>query len=272
MRATPAPVSGLDDAVRVSAGNNFTCALRESGAVACWGVNTTGQLGIGTIDPNHSLVPVAVTGLDDAVAVSAVGEHACAVREGGTVVCWGRNFEGNLGTTYDYTVLEYSATPVDVHGVTGAVDVAAQLDHSCALTGAGGVYCWGRGELGQLGTTFAGTSLTPVAALIDDAVAITAGHGFTCTVRDTGDVACWGGNHLGTLGTGAQPDDPDLASNTPVTVLNVSDAVSVAAGQWHACAATASGEVWCWGLASKGQLGDGRPADERPSAVVWRDL
>jgi alpha-tubulin suppressor-like RCC1 family protein len=77
----------------------------------CWGHNDEGQLGDGTTT-NRS-TPVAVSGLTDAIALSAgvppFESHTCAVRAGGTVVCWGDNRWGQLG--------HFELTPVTVVGL-----------------------------------------------------------------------------------------------------------------------------------------------------------
>jgi hypothetical protein len=103
-------VSGLSDAVSVAAGLIHTCALRRTGEVACWGINNTGQLGYGR-DPDEgadSAVPVPVTGLSDAVSITADYLHTCALRATGEVVCWGYGYEGQLGNG---SITSYAKVP-----------------------------------------------------------------------------------------------------------------------------------------------------------------
>ncbi|MFN8559809.1 MAG: hypothetical protein U0531_21495, partial [Dehalococcoidia bacterium] len=93
--------SGIDvslagAATAVSAGGGHTCAVLSSGAVQCWGGNTSGQLGNGAATRN-SLPPVAVTGITTATAVTAGDEHACVLLNTGAVRCWGANAVGQLG-------------------------------------------------------------------------------------------------------------------------------------------------------------------------------
>ncbi len=92
---TPVPVTGITTATAVTAGGFHTCALLPNGTVQCWGQNDQGQLGNGTTDPAPPTVaprnatPVTVSGINNAIAVSAGGWHTCALLQDGTVRCWG---------------------------------------------------------------------------------------------------------------------------------------------------------------------------------------
>jgi alpha-tubulin suppressor-like RCC1 family protein len=95
----------------VSAGGHHSCALLSSGSVQCWGNNSLGQLGNSTA--NHSSVPVTVSGITTAKAITSGYLHSCALLSNNSVVCSGFNQGGELGngTTTD------SYTPIAVKGL-----------------------------------------------------------------------------------------------------------------------------------------------------------
>lgn len=155
---SPVDVVGLTGATAVTTGGEWyegvshTCAVTSAGTAKCWGANNYGQLGNGTTIPRYEPFDVAGLGAGT-VAVSAGGFHTCALAEGVAgdrrVKCWGMNYAGQLG---DGTTGEKSVVPRDVVGLEGgAAAVAAGAYHSCAVTSAGAVKCWGSSEWGQAG-------------------------------------------------------------------------------------------------------------------------
>ena len=217
--------------------------------------------------------------------------HSCAVVGSGSVRCWGRGAEGQLG--YGNTeVVGDDELPASVGFVDvgeEVTQVAAGQAHTCALLRSGTVRCWGDASLGQLGyggTESIGDDETPAAfharllsigrkmganvELSAPAVQVVAGANHNCALLQGGAVRCWGVSSVGQLGYGGRlpvGDDETLGefderrlaegftNGANVDVGGV--VVQLAAGSWHTCALLGTGTVRCWGASGGGQLGYG---------------
>ncbi len=281
--ADAACAAPLSNVTAVSAGWYHTCALTTTGGVKCWGASSDGQLGDGQTcvfpcaTPVGSATPVDVcadatcaASLGGVAAVSAGGYHACALTSAGAVKCWGSSLFGELGdgTTTD------RLTPVDVCAdtscavpLTGVTAISAGSFHTCALTAASSVKCWGWNAEGELGDGTTTEQAAPVdvcsdttcAAPLSGVAAVSSGYSRTCAVASAGSAKCWGHNNVGQLGDGTTTN-----RTTPVDVCAdatcaapLSGIAAVATGLSHSCAVTAAGAVKCWGYNSVGQRGDG---------------
>ncbi len=218
------------------------------------------------------------------VEISARFAHACGRTAEGTVYCWGSDSSGQLGNGAG---VQSSQVPTQVVGEDGigvlqdVTQIAAGSSHTCALTSAGGVFCWGANGGNQLGN-WGGTSHTPVRVIgpggtgfLEDVVQISAGEFFTCAVTSDGAAYCWGADVVGELGNGSAG-----GSAAPARVVGVggtgvlSDVTQIAAGTFHACAVTSAGHVFCWGADAVEQLGDGLgdgEPSESPVQVLGED-
>ena len=135
---------------------------------------------------------------EPATQISAGVSHTCALTTVGAVKCWGLNDQGQLGdnsTTSRLTAVEVSALS------NGVVALAAGISHTCALTTAGGVKCWGLNSSGQLGDGITAQRSThvDVSGLGAGAVIVASGY-HTCAITTAGRAKCWGRNDRGQLG------------------------------------------------------------------------
>lgn len=108
----PVPVAGGLNFSLIAAGSQHTCAIDVRGAAYCWGRNTYGQLGIGTVSDEVFATPQRVSGGFTFDRLTVGDAYACARTTAGVWYCWGRNGHGELGTgsTSD------SGTPLKVLG------------------------------------------------------------------------------------------------------------------------------------------------------------
>lgn len=265
-------------AIAVAAGYAHTCALLEDGQVKCWGLNTSGELGLGHRFSRGDLPAEADTVLSavplGAIAVEiAVGDrHTCALVEGGLVKCWGRGEFGQLGQGSATNIGDRGGQLAALEAVSlgrPATSIAAGGAFSCALLTGGDVKCWGANLDGQLGVGDPdhrgdqpgemGDAL-PTVRLAGEVLTLAAGEKHVCAVLQGGDLKCWGRNHAGQLGKG----DLDSYGLRPEHVLEApgrlpfdQPALAVSAGSAHSCALFADGAVKCWGSNQAGQLGQG---------------
>lgn len=221
------PLGGT--AVSIEAGEFHTCAVMSTGDVRCWGGASSGMLGIlsstaiGDDETAESGGPVTLGGAADGLALGSV--HTCARLTTGAVRCWGKGDRLGYGGTDDIGDDETPASAGDVPVGASVDQVSAGGEHTCALTTAGTVRCWGFVVAGGLGYgTTAPVAQPDLAGDIDVGGTVghlASGYGQICALLDTGAVRCWGNGNAGRLGygnTNAIGDDetPASAGDVPI--------------------------------------------------------
>ena len=310
---SPSSSEFLADVVQVSAVSYHSCAVRVDGSVWCWGEASDGQLGHeggfapSSYDSDRICVgsPVQVVAkaggaasgefLTGVVQVSAGNKHSCAVRADGSVWCWGKGSNGQLG----YGGTSGQDHPVQVVAKAGwaasgefladVIQVSAGSYHSCAVKADGSVWCWGKGNYGQLGnddsTSFEKSHPVQVVArdgaasneFLADVVQMSTGEEYSCAVKADGSVWCWGSGSSGQLGDGGTTSKKDhpvqvVARDGAASGEFLADVVQVSTGSYHSCAVKVDGSIWCWGYGGSGSLGnDGTANASAPVLVVDAD-
>jgi len=150
--------AALSSVKAIAVGGNHSLAVKMDGTVRTWGDNFNGQLGNGTNDDRN--VPVKVktasgTTLGGIKAVAGGEYHSLALKEDGTVLAWGNNFNGQLGNGSSGLDSD-SNVPVQVSNLSGVKAIAAGYAHSLALKEDGTVRTWGANGAGQLGNGSSG--------------------------------------------------------------------------------------------------------------------
>lgn len=235
------------------------CGITTSGVLKCWGSNQLGKLGDGT-----TVQKIKPKVIDSGITYSYVTAgyyNTCAITTAGVLKCWGENSKGQLGIG---SVVSQSLPAVVASGTAYSVVVtSARYDngnhHTCAITTAGQLQCWGSNHQGQLGngTTSASPSTSPVPIDTGEtyaAVSIGSGflRGFTCGLTTGKKIKCWGNNGAGALGVG-----DTVARTSPTPVDAVTDYKKLSLKGEISCAVTEAGRLRCWGYNFYKMVGDG---------------
>lgn len=302
-RGTPGADQLVPRAVSLAAGvqqlavmAKAACVLDDAGGVSCWGQNRSGELGQDDLAIRPA--PTALPALTGATSLAA-GYHQACVEHGGGLWCWGDNLESQLGRSprAEVTAPRRLGGPgvvfTSVRGGGGTL---------CAIDDQQRLWCWGDGELGQLGvggqagavaptmvragvrevavggahtcarsdrTLWCWGALTTPLALIPQVVVdgaaistVAAGDGHRCAIVDNG-LRCWGANDRGQVGDGTM-----ATRSAPVPIAEVANPKHLALGGAHSCALDGAGALYCWGAGGAGQLGRGDRADASRPVVV----
>lgn len=258
-----APIANAAVTPKLDGGADHIVALRPDGSVWAWGdVDAQSVLSDLTGDQLYA-VPIRAadgTPLDGVKDVAAGQNFTVAVTDGGQVLAWGWNGDGQLGDGTTATATRSTPEPVvheDGTPLADVVQVAADGDHALAVTAGGEVWAWGDNEYGQLGDGTTENRHHPVQVTgLSDVVAVAAGFGESYALDGGGQVWEWGGNKT-------EPEMVVDAAGDPLGGVT-----AIAAGNSHAVALGSDGRVWTWGDNYWGQLGDGTTTDRDYADVV----
>jgi alpha-tubulin suppressor-like RCC1 family protein len=248
--ATPTEIPALADATALGCGYGHACAVRRDGSLWCWGSNLFGALGFPNDEAKQSLVPRRVGTRNDWRTMTGGLYHSCALTSDGELWCWGDDSAGQCGSG------TAQPTPIGLTRVGQAVGwsaIEAGQQATCALRGAGELWCWGANGEGALGLANRDIVAVPTRLAADRAWVEVQVDTFTGCARDAaGALLCWGRNAEGQLGLGAASD-----VQLPTAIPLAAPIAEIAVGRFFHCVRTAAGVVSCAGANDAGQLANG---------------
>lgn len=244
---------------KVVAAGQFSCGLGGDGAIYCWGVNLSGNLGDSTLDSRARPTPVGAA--TDWIDVDARYFTACGIRRDHSLWCWGFGANGRLGNSLGTS--EYAPTQVvsDKPGV-GWKKVSVGRYAVCGLHDDGSLACWGEDRVTGLHRR------TPVAVDANtDWTDISVGI-VQCGLRGTpGQLYCWGASRNGDLGLGATITQP-----TPARV-GTDTWKTIEVGYYNACGIRSDDALLCWGNSVLGgALQYGNTPRQIGTATDWQAI
>ena len=250
-----------------STGHYHSCAIDNSQALYCWGNNSHGQLGKGTVDgnvPANWTLAKVTAGADDWSIVGAGASHTCGIKNSTELWCWGDNATGQIGDGGSGAGLRVSSPTQITSDMWLDVAVGGFIDsthteggHTCGIKIAalndteGTLWCWGENDFSQLGNEATTNEASPTQIGFEtDWASIDAGNQHTCAKKTDDTLYCWGRHTLGQTGVGA--------SNTTFT-QSLPGQISGTWGDYDLgynsnCGVNASNALFCWGDNSTKQI------------------
>ncbi len=232
----PAPAQvGVDtDWADLGVGFAHNCAIKGDHSLWCWGFNGSGRLGNGG-EFGTRTSPVSIGPGIQWRYVDAGWGHTCAIDTGGGLWCWGANCNGQIGdgtgdpSGHCLNIL----VPTPIGSDHDWVTVAVGGNHTCAIKGAGELWCWGKHDKGQLGLGVNADQYHIIPVLVEGVDV-----GGEISVTDD-------------LDTGVDGDGDTSLPTTPPPVWTV-----LSLGFDHSCGMKSDHSIWCWGANGMGQVGD----------------
>ncbi|MFZ2956209.1 MAG: tetratricopeptide repeat protein [Candidatus Ozemobacteraceae bacterium] len=210
---------------RMSGGCNHSIFIRNDGSVWTWGSNKA-VLGDGVAETSYT--PGDVPGLKNAIAVAACQSANYVLTIDGSVWRWG----------------EPNIVPSRIMGLNNVIDIeGGHVSDGIAVKNDGTVWI--------LSNDFSGEAVQD--KRVQNVKAISHFFNGSVALQNDGTVLAWGPNLYGSVGIGTFSKD----ILPPSKVLNLTDIISVSAGDLHCLALKNDGTVWAWGKNDRGELGDG---------------
>ena len=253
-------IDGGQTVAQIYARQLRTCIVLDDNSASCWGFNEDGQAGDDSTNTYKS--PSVKVEFPQGKGVKSMGmglKHTCAILEDDTLTCWGLDSHGALGNGDSDTSDKYTPQTITTPSDRKVVKVEPGATHTCILLDDGGVMCWGRDNVGQLGNGDTSDTIHAPSSNVElpegrAATDLSVGDHHSCALLDNGSITCWGLNNYGQLGE-------NTTTNRHIPVYahlpTGSPAVSVSVGPHSSCAILENSSVYCWGHNNYGRLGIG---------------
>ncbi|TXI97501.1 MAG: hypothetical protein E6Q32_11615 [Neisseriales bacterium] len=258
---------GVESFNMVSTNTKFSCAIAHNGNLYCWGGAGSGQIGnganAGVNIPTSVIIP---NGVESFTTVSTNAEFSCAIANNGKVYCWGTGIYAQIGNGAS-TNVNVPTSVVMPSGVESFSALSTNSKFTCAIANNGKIYCWGIGANGRIGNGTNNDVNVPTSVTMPSFTAISTNANFSCAIANTGTIYCCGKGTSGQIGNGA---NSNVNVPTAVTMPNgVTSFTAVSTNPNFSCALANTGKVYCWGLGTDGQIGNGADSNVNvPTAVT----
>ena len=275
-RFTPEAVEFLNgrQIVEVSAGNEHTAVLTDTGDVFTCGYNDSGQCGVGTTGRVPALRRVETFHNKNIVSVNSSNgcEHLMCLDDDGHVYSCGYNARGQLGHGNKQQV----TLPTLVQGLFSyrVTKIACSYYHTIVATDQDDVFSFGRNDFGQLGIGSQEEMLSPVRVPFfrdkGSILSMACGQYHSLVSVTGGGCYAFGKNDYGQLGIVSH--EPRHVPEQLAGTVGEEIIKQIACGYYHTCIITVEEMVYTFGRNDYGQLGLGHQNNTRtPSHVTLLD-
>ena len=250
-------------------GSQHTCAIASDDKVYCWGNNTSGQLGDGSIVSSSVPVAVSTSGVLSGKKIKSLvagSAHTCALASDDKVYCWGVNTSGQLGnnsTTNSSVPVAVSTAGVLSGKTVKSLDADTDsISTTCVIASDDKPYCWGINTFGILGNNSTTNSSVPVAVSTAGVLSgktvksLEVDRETACAIASDDNLYCWGRGENGKLGNGATANSSVPIAVSTAGVLSGKTIKFVNVTYGHTCVIASDNNAYCWGLNNYGQVGN----------------
>ena len=235
----------------VSAGGNFTAAVKTDGTLWNWGAANLGQLGTNDNTPTRVTPVTTFAGGTNWKQVSCGYQHTAAVKTDGTLWTWGFSGQGRLGNNFPFGSVNVPS--LTFAGGTDWKQVSCGEGHTAAIKTDGSLWVWGYNNTAQLGVNDTTDRNIPVTTFAGGTTwkQVACGGNHTAAIKTDGTLWSWGVGTDGRLGT----NDTTTRSTPVTTFAGGTDWKQVVCGRYHTAAIKTDGSLWIWGKNQYGALG-----------------